>query len=123
MNKQTRTQRILKDRIIAAEQEFLLSWKPRGDNNDFFSIWCSSDSLARMLVQIAEEHGVKYTIFPGGIAMELPLKLLPFQLPFSRAYVISEKEKKRRSERFRKIMHLGWQARRREKNRAHRKDL
>ena len=110
-----RRERIVSTRVKAIEQEFLLSWKPHCKDNNYFSIWCSSESLARIFVDIANRYNVRYTVFPAGIALKLPMMLLPFQLPFKKAYVISERERRRRSERFRRIMHLGWEARRKKK--------
>jgi hypothetical protein len=96
--------RLLKVKTPLEKQELILHWK-RADK-DCWSLYTNLESVAAFFLTTAHTHRLpedNYVVSAFGLHMTIPIKLLSFQIPFRRPYVISEDERHRRREWCRKI--------------------
>jgi hypothetical protein len=83
-------------KVKPKEAELLISW--RENDKEVFRIFCTQDSMAALFIMIAQDNKIPYELSPLGLSLRLPTKLLPFNLPLKRPYVISDGDRQRRRE-------------------------
>jgi hypothetical protein len=100
-NKKISHRQIIESRVPPEKQELHLWWD--GKEPQHFSIYTNRDSMAVFFVEIAEQHGIAYQLSPFGLFLDLPVKLLPFNIPVRRPVCLTPEDRQRRRDWCRQI--------------------
>ena len=102
--------RLISVKTPRQRQTLTITWSPHLDGG--FKIYTDCEALAKVFALIAEENGIAYCLYPMSFAATLPKNLIPFKLPFKKAYSITKEERQRRADWCRQIAQISIRNRR-----------